>query len=45
MTTLTHSTTILENLDGTAINAPAKVNRETVNLHMERPQPEEYLSL
>ena len=39
--TLTHSTIIPDYLDGTAINAPTKVNKETVNLHMRRPQPEE----
>ena len=39
--TLTHSTIIQENLDGTAINTPAKVNKETVNLHMGRPKFEE----
>ena len=39
--TLTHSTIIQENLDGNAINTPAKVNKETVNLHMGRPKFEE----
>ena len=39
--TLTHSAIIQENLDGTGINTPATVNKETVNLHMGRPQLEE----
>ena len=37
----THSTIIQENLDRTAINTPAKVNKETVNLHMGRPKFEQ----
>ena len=43
--TVTHSTIAQENLDGTAINTPAKVNKETVNLHWEDENLKKHLSL